>query len=92
MRKVTLLTAMVSFTLVMGACGGNEEKEAASKEKSDQEKVCDCIRLSEEMMDIEDMDEMKAFAEEHDSEYKACEELGKKLGNEEAEKMTKSCK
>lgn len=77
MKKLLLPVAVVA-TIGFASCGGAD--------------VCGCLELSEEMMKIDDTDKMKAFAEEHKSEFEACEKLGKDMGEEEAEKAAKDCK
>ena len=85
MKKVLLILGVVS-TVGMISCGGEEEKE-----DSEGNRVCDCVKLSEEMMKIEDMEEFEKYAKEHKDEFDACEKLGKEMGEEEAEKAAKDC-
>lgn len=86
MKKVLLVLGVIS-TVGMISCGGEEEKEGEDKGIG----VCDCMELSEKMMDMEDMEEMEAFSKEHKDEFEACEKLGKEMGEEEAMKAAKDC-
>jgi len=87
--------AIAVAALILGSCGG-----ADSEKKEEAMTVCDCVRISKEMMkDIEtagsDMTKMSEIEEKYKNEIEACKKLGEGKTDEEMKKLeeeAKNCK
>jgi len=89
MKKSILLISTISI-LVLSACSESKDKE--DDKKSSEISVCECVKMSEEMMKemegvIDDEVKMKEIEEKYKETAEACKKLGEGKSDEEMKKL-----